>query len=157
MASNHAISSPNDGLWGSLDQSTPLFRIRNQTINLLGNLLDIEKILMSEEGYCRDWRGLKDLVSSKIPDINERFAAIQNSQKNKSGTIIRIWSRSDNTVIRNLLEALECIGRVDVAQQVAKSIEADCVFAEKSSKPDDHKTITTFNDIVCDQVSNLFF
>ena len=93
------------------------------------------------------------MVSSKNPD-NAGFAGIQ-SQKNKTGTIIRIWSRSDNAVIRQLLEALECIGRVDVAQKVAKSIEADCVYAEKSSKPDDHKTITTYNDIVCDQVSSI--
>ena len=123
-------------------------------MNLLGNLLDTETILLSEDGYCRDWRGLKDLVSSKNPDTNPGFAGIQ-SQKNKTGTIIRIWSRSDNAVIRQLLEALECIGRVDVAQKVAKSIEADCVYAEKSSKPDDHKTITTYNDIVCDQVSSI--
>ena len=147
--------SPNDGgLWGNLDQSTPLFRIRNKTMTLLGNLLDTEKILLSEEGYCRDWRGLKDLVSSKIPDTNdERFAGIQN-QKNKTGAIIKLWSNPGfNTVIRDLLEALENIGRVDVAQQVAKSIRADCAHAEKSSKPDDHKTITIYNDIVCDQVS----
>ena len=81
-------------------------------MNLLGNLLDSETILLSEDGYCRDWRGLKDLVSSKNPD-NAGFAGIQ-SQKNKTGTIIRIWSRSDNAVIRQLLEALECIRRVDV-------------------------------------------
>ena len=43
--------------------------------------------------------------------------------------------------------------RVDVAQKVAKSIKDDCAHAEKSSKPDDHKTITMYKDIVCDQVS----
>ena len=155
MISFILATSPNDGgLWGNMDQSTPLFRIRNKTMTLLGNLLDTEKILLSEEGYCRDWRGLKDFVSSKLRDTdNERFWLIQN-QKNKTGAIIKIWSNPGfNTVIRDLLEALESIERLDVAQQVAKSIKDDCAHAEKSSKPDDHKTITMYKDIVCDQVS----
>ena len=143
-------------IWGPLVDKTLLLRIRKPTLTKLGNQLNTERQLMSEPEpdsqmeFSRDWRGLADF--SNIHDNSDLSLRVQTSS-NKAGEIVKIWCTRPGVMVKNLLEALDTIDRFDVIEELAVCIKADCAYAEKTSAPEDHQTITT-NNIITVQVMN---
>jgi hypothetical protein len=67
-----------------LVKSSPLWVLRKATLNRLGQQLNHYKVLQTEDGRCRDWRGLVDFDLVGL-DIREKDTVKDAKTKNKTG------------------------------------------------------------------------
>lgn len=80
-------------------------------------LLNPEKILPSEDGYHRDWRGLAALVNLSQSEYN----AVSHNQ-DKIATLLDIWIKQNKgATISTLQQCLELIDRYDVSDDIQSS------------------------------------
>lgn len=77
-------------------------------------LLNPEKILPSEDGYHRDWRGLAALVNLSQSEYN----AVSHNQ-DKIAALFEIWIKQNKgATISTLMQCLELIDRYDVSDDI---------------------------------------
>ena len=66
-----ALSSPaNEREEIALYSQTPLMVLRLNTLEILGNYFNSEKLIPSTKGFLRDWRGLASAAQLNFEDAN---------------------------------------------------------------------------------------
>ena len=94
---------------------TPLLFLRPNTLRILSDFLDTQKILPSNKGFSRDWRGLASAADLNFEEINRRQYSpnptkqiiIKWCEKNKSGTSRKISVQDFFDCIINQLDRLD--------------------------------------------------
>ena len=82
---------------GSLEEQvlytqTPLMVLRLNTLEILGQKFNSEKLIPSTSGLCRDWRGLASAADLNFEDTNRL-----KSHSNPTKQIILIWCQKTDT------------------------------------------------------------
>ncbi|XP_058465595.1 myeloid differentiation primary response protein MyD88-like [Malaya genurostris] len=91
-------------------RTIPLHALGHRTFQLLSALLNKKKIFKSEEGYCRDWRGLFQVLRLE----NQYVSELENNA-NPTRRVIDLWQEAaENAKIApNLMELQEILGKID--------------------------------------------
>lgn len=76
----------------------------------LSDLLNPEKVLYSEEGYARDWRGLFE-----ISGLSQSDCTLISQSPDKTQKLLDLWLRrnKDNNKEITLSQLLHCLGLID--------------------------------------------
>lgn len=76
----------------------------------LSNLLDPHKVLVTEDGHSRDWRGIFALSGLTQSD----YASISQS-KDKMGKLLDLWisQNKENDCVVTLSQLQKCFGVID--------------------------------------------
>ena len=103
-----ALSSPaNEREEIALYSQTPLMVLRLNTLEILGNYFNSEKLIPSTKGFLRDWRGLASAAQLNFEDANRL-----KSHSNPTKQIILIWCQKTNDKSRRKISVqdfLECV------------------------------------------------
>lgn len=98
---------------------TPLTALSKSTLRKLSNLLNSKKILRSEEGYERDWRGLASLAKQK-------FLCDENAVSGDDPTtkVIQLWciNNPNTATFSHLEQFLGIIDRWDVCDDIYENL-----------------------------------
>lgn len=113
----------------------PLSAMRQAAKTILSRSLNPTKVLLSEEGIQRDWRGIAYLAG--LCSLYEPFMQTEQDPINK---VLSLWRHEgDNQTANfdNLLKFLGKIDRWDVADDLAESLAEDAkVFKSKKYQED---------------------
>lgn len=102
-------------------QDVPLRALRPTTKELLSVLLNGIKILPSEEGYLRDWRGMQHFAGLK-----SEYASVLTHHRDPTGELIERWAqKSESCNLAQFQKYLEVIDRWDV---IADTNQCFCKF-----------------------------
>ncbi|XP_016989829.2 myeloid differentiation primary response protein MyD88 [Drosophila rhopaloa] len=98
---------------------TPLSELGIETRTQLSRMLNRKKVLHSEEGYQRDWRGISQLAKQK--------GFVDDNANNPMDLLLISWSqRSPKTaVVGNLEKYLGIIDRWDVCDDIQENLAKD--------------------------------
>lgn len=117
------------GMGGSLDSGTgmghfnetPLSELSVETRTQLSRMLNRKKVLRSEEGYQRDWRGISELAKQK--------GFVDENANNPMDLVLISWSqRSPQTAkVGHLENFLGIIDRWDVCDDIQENLGRQCV------------------------------
>ncbi|XP_062550965.1 myeloid differentiation primary response protein MyD88 [Armigeres subalbatus] len=110
----------------------PLSALNHRTYQLLSALLNRKKIFKSEDGYCRDWRGLFQALK-----LENHLLAELESHKNPTKRLLDIWEESSKGAnLKQLQEFLGIIDRWDVLDDSSKLIynDAETFLSKKSNQ-----------------------
>ncbi|EDV36693.1 uncharacterized protein Dana_GF13086 [Drosophila ananassae] len=115
------------GMGGSLDSGTgmghfnetPLSELSVETRTQLSRMLNRKKVLRSEEGYQRDWRGISELAKQK--------GFVDENANNPMDLVLISWSqRSPQTAkVGHLENFLGIIDRWDVCDDIQENLAKD--------------------------------
>lgn len=114
------------------DKNVSVHALRTKTRTILSSLLNPVKVLPSDTGLPRDWRGLAELVGIG----GERFPQIHNDS-DPTVKVLNLWCDSDrnNSTVAKLLEHLEALDRFDVIDDVTPFIDEDIsVYRDRLAK-----------------------
>lgn len=76
----------------------------------LSQLLNPEKVLRSENGYCRDWRGIFTLSNLSLSDYRQ-----VESCRDKTSKLLDLWSKSQKDAnVSRLQDCFALIDRFDI-------------------------------------------
>lgn len=130
----------------------PLDVLRQPSMAILSRSLNPTKVLLSEEGIQRDWRGIAYLAG--LCSLYEPFMS---TEKDPMAKVLSLWRREgDNQTANfdNLLKFLGKIDRWDVADDLAESLAEDAkVF--KSKKYQERLTVARQEAAAaCDNYNN---
>ncbi|CAO1348269.1 unnamed protein product [Diamesa serratosioi] len=115
-------------------EEIPLSAVGIKTRYKMSLLLNPEKILPSEDGYHRDWRGLAALVNLSQSEYN----AVSHNQ-DKIATLFDIWIKQNKgATISTLMQCLELIDRYDVSDDIQSLFveDAKVFLSPPKRKPD---------------------
>ncbi|XP_017044563.1 myeloid differentiation primary response protein MyD88 [Drosophila ficusphila] len=100
-------------------KETPLSELSFETRTQLSRMLNRKKVLRSEEGYQRDWRGILDLAKQK--DF------VDENANDPMGLVLVSWSQRDpqNATVGNLEDFLGIIDRWDVCDDIQENLAKD--------------------------------
>ncbi|XP_058832961.1 myeloid differentiation primary response protein MyD88 [Topomyia yanbarensis] len=103
----------------------PLNALRQRTIQLLSALLNNKKIFKSEEGYCRDWRGLFQVLS-----LQNHYVTELENHVNPTRRVIDLWQEAAREAksspnLKELQNILGFIDRWDVLDSSSKLFYED--------------------------------
>lgn len=95
-------------------ENVPMSALRQKTRERLSILLNPEKVLVSEDGHFRDWRGMFSLSG-----LSQSEYTLISQSHDKSGTLLDLWIRktneSDSKVsLSQLQQCFELIDRYDI-------------------------------------------
>ncbi|XP_037809664.1 myeloid differentiation primary response protein MyD88 [Lucilia sericata] len=129
---NHSSMSINSSI-GSIDSPTvehdviafqeiPLTALSKKSLRKLSNLLNSRKILRSEEGYERDWRGLASLAKQKC--LCEENGVSGDDPMTK---VIQLWCTNNpkTATFAYLEQFLGIIDRWDVSDDIYENLVED--------------------------------
>ncbi|KAI9562755.1 hypothetical protein GHT06_010209 [Daphnia sinensis] len=102
-----------------------LSSLRASTLATLSNMLNPTKVLLSDDGHFRDWRGVAELMGVDV-------LVIQNLERtsNPFGNLI---SQVKNLTANKLIEYLEQMDRYDVIDDTIAVMENDLYLASRQS------------------------
>ncbi|XP_055837535.1 myeloid differentiation primary response protein MyD88 [Episyrphus balteatus] len=109
----------------------PLDAMRQSSCTILSRSLNPTKVLLSEEGIYRDWRGIAYLAG-----LCSLYGPFMSAEKDPMAKVLSLWRREgDNQTANfdNLLKFLGKIDRWDVADDLTESLAEDAK-AFKSKK-----------------------
>ena len=115
-------SSPPDG---------PLWVLQPSTVQSLSVLLDQEKLIPTDHGHLRDWRGVAEM--SGLANDNIVYQRIANSREGHFLEIFNSWKKVPQARVKDLFNILEDIDRFDVKDDVYEKIGEDIKFAEETA------------------------
>lgn len=99
----------------------PLIALGYLTRQTLSKLLNPIKILLSEKGYWRDWRGIACLAKLPTP-----YGPTINSDADPMEKVLNIWCKNSDIkempTFATLLEFLELVDRWDVCDDIAETL-----------------------------------
>lgn len=104
----------------------PLTALRQKVRAMLSAKLNPPKILLTEEGLPRDWRGILHCAR-----LNHGEANLVHSHPNPMASVLKLWCdavRDDGrqgASFAQLIAALEVIDRFDVADDIKETLEED--------------------------------
>lgn len=95
---------------------TPLSELSMETRTQLSRMLNRKKVLRSEEGYQRDWRGISELAKQK--------GFVDENANNPMDLVLMSWSqRSPQTAkVGHLENFLGIIDRWDVCDDIQENL-----------------------------------
>ncbi len=105
--------------------------LRPKSLELLSRMLDTRKLLETEEGKLRDYRGLADRIQLSQDDL----ARLESLKSGMTRAVVAKWCQKDAAVtVADLLEALRQMDRHDVAEDASclESLTSDCRQVGKS-------------------------
>ncbi|XP_061390804.1 myeloid differentiation primary response protein MyD88 [Musca vetustissima] len=132
-------------------QDVPLSELSKDTLKQLSDLLNSKKILRSEEGYDRDWRGLAYLSNQKyLCDENS------NSGDDPMSKVIQLWCKHcpKTATFANLEKFLGIIDRWDVCDDIYENLVHDAKLyqskiQQKKDAVDNVENPVDINDDFC--------
>lgn len=128
----------------SVDLSkVPLSALNHRTYQLLSALLNRQKIFKSENGYCRDWRGLFQALR-----LDKHLLAELENHNNPTKRLLELWEESlTGANLQQLQDVLGIIDRWDVLDDSSRLFcdDAEIFLSKKSSQS---STIQT-NELSC--------
>lgn len=100
-------------------QEIPLTALSKRTLRKLSHLLNSKKILRSEEGYERDWRGLASLAHQKSLCDENNMGGDDPMTK-----VIQLWFSNNpkTATFANLEKFLGIIDRWDVSDDIYENL-----------------------------------
>lgn len=103
-------------------QEVPLTALSKRTLRKLSHLLNSKKILRSEEGYERDWRGLASLAQQKSLCDENNMGGDDPMTK-----VIQLWYSNNpkTATFANLEKFLGIIDRWDVSDDIYENLVED--------------------------------
>ena len=110
--------------------SAPLWVLQPSTVSLLSVQLQQQKLLTSQEGHLRDWRGVAEL--SGMASNHLLYTKIKNSQE-PFAEIFSNWKKLPEANVRDLWDILEQIDRFDVRDDSAEKMLVDIKKAEAAA------------------------
>ncbi|XP_057367721.1 uncharacterized protein LOC130688721 isoform X2 [Daphnia carinata] len=102
-----------------------LFSLRASTLATLSNMLNPTKVLLSDDGHFRDWRGVAELMGVDV-------LIIQNLERTSS-PFASLISQAKNLTANKLIEYLEKMDRYDVIDDTIAVMENDLYLASRQS------------------------
>ncbi|KAG5679273.1 hypothetical protein PVAND_008852 [Polypedilum vanderplanki] len=114
-------------------EEIPLNALRKRTREKLSVLLNPEKVLRSEDGYCRDWRGL-----FSFSGLSQSEYTLISQSHDKMSTLLDLWirknSENDHKVnLSQLQQCFELIDRYDIYDDTLSLLSDDAqAFLSKS-------------------------
>lgn len=89
-------------------KEVPVDCLRPNTRRILSKMLNSKKILPTEEGYYRDWRGLRYLCG-----VDSSYENMLNKDNDPTGNVLALWSKDMNVNIQNLQNLQDYLGKID--------------------------------------------
>ena len=111
--------------------AAPLWVLQPSTVENLGVLLEQEKLLPSDSGHLRDWRGVAEL--SGLAADNILYQRISNSKLGHFNEIFKSWKLKQGANVRDLWTILADIDRFDVQDDMAEKVMEDIKLATKAA------------------------
>ncbi|XP_055920412.1 myeloid differentiation primary response protein MyD88 [Eupeodes corollae] len=111
--------------------NVPIDALRQTSCTILSRSLNPKKLFLSEEGYCRDWRGIAFLAG-----LCSLYDSYMSTEKDPMAKVLLLWRKegdSKTANFENLLKFLGVIDRWDVADDLTESLAEDAK-AFKSKK-----------------------
>ena len=105
----------------------PLWVLQTSTVQALSVLLEQERLLATEEGLLRDWRGVAEL--SGLAGDNIVYQRISNCRDGHFAETFSAWKKLPGASIKDLSSVLEKIDRFDVWDDVAEKVAEDVQVA----------------------------
>lgn len=108
--------------YSSLKQSLasiPAKVISYSSRNILSNNLDFKQVLSSRNGYCRDYRGLAELMNLQRNTIK----IFEGRNVSTTEQILDTWETQPNATLDKLIEYLEEMERHDIIKELIPSLE----------------------------------
>ncbi|XP_058983107.1 myeloid differentiation primary response protein MyD88 isoform X2 [Musca domestica] len=134
-SSASSIESPSSPSGGITFQDVPLSELSKGSMKKLSHLMNSKKILRSEEGYERDWRGLALLAKQKtLCDENS------NTGDDPMNKVIQLWCKNNpNTAtFANLEKFLGIIDRWDVCDDIYENLCQDTKLYQTKIQQNDN-------------------
>ncbi|KAK9872830.1 hypothetical protein WA026_019615 [Henosepilachna vigintioctopunctata] len=108
----------------TLESSYSIRILRDGTMNILSAMLNRPKVILTNEGLPRYWKGLAELCG-----IETFLIANLEFPKDSTRETLRLWTEKCNeATIRQLIEYLERLDRFDVVDDIGASIAEDIQF-----------------------------
>lgn len=114
------------------NRNVSVYALRTKTRTILSSLLNPVKVLPSDAGLPRDWRGLAELVGiggERIPQMH--------TESDPTVKVLNLWSDADrnNSTVAKLLEHLETLDRFDAIDDVKPLIDEDIqIYRDRLTK-----------------------
>uniref|UniRef100_A0A0K8TL98 Putative tir domain protein n=1 Tax=Tabanus bromius TaxID=304241 RepID=A0A0K8TL98_TABBR len=110
-------------------EDVPVKVLRYQSRQQLSKHLNSQKVLLSENGLPRDWRGIAHLAGCKHDLALER-------DPDPMAKVLKLWSeeQGESATIGQLRKFLELIDRYDVEEDLSQAMEEDVVFFSNTTR-----------------------
>ena len=109
----------------------PLWVLQTSTVQALSVLLEQEKLLATEDGLLRDWRGVAEL--SGLAKDNIVYQRISNCKEGHFAETFGAWKKLPGASTNDLCSVLEKIDRFDVWDDVAEKVAEDVQVATETA------------------------
>jgi len=138
------------------DLEAPLAFLKVSTINQLAIQLDTKKIIPTDDGLLRDWRGVYELAGFAAGPLFDKF----NAASSPFQQLVEEWKRKENATVRHFFNILKELDRYDVIDDNRERIgidikDADLQLTSKGlsvrtveSTVAGCETVLTYDDIV---------
>jgi len=121
---------------GSLGSETgrdaPLWVLRPSTISHLSSQLQSEKIIPTDEGLLRDWRGVAE-GAGFAESGGHMFMKIKNAPDHFQ-EIFNLWKKVPESRVHHLLDVLADLDRFDVLDDTSCQISEDIKVADRTAR-----------------------
>ena len=117
---------------GSLEApDAPLWVLQTSTVQAVSVLLEQEKLLATEDGLLRDWRGVAEL--SGLAKDNIVYQKISNCKEGHFAETFGAWKKLPGASTKDLCSVLQKIDRFDVWDDVAEKVAEDVQLATETA------------------------
>jgi len=123
-----------------------MYTLRPKTLAVLSQMLNPPKILLSDDGHLRDWRGLAELIGSDV-------LTIQNFENHPDPFMALFCHSLKNLKIHEVIAILKKMDRFDVIDDSKPLIERDLSLLSESTNSSmeiklfGNKSPVTINDL----------
>lgn len=111
--------------------SAPLWALQPSTVESLAVVLEQERLIPSDSGHLRDWRGVAEL--SGLAADNILYQKISNCKDGHFKEIFRAWKLRQGANVRDLWGILADIDRFDVRDDTEGKVLEDIKVATKAA------------------------
>ena len=111
--------------------AAPLWVLQPSTVENLGVLLEQEKLIPSDSGNLRDWRGVAELSGLAADSI--LYQRISNAKQGHFNQIVKSWKLKQGANVKDLWRILADIDRFDVRDDMEEKVLEDIKFATEAA------------------------
>ena len=111
--------------------AAPLWVLQPSTVESLAVLLEQEKLIRSDSGNLRDWRGVAELSGLTTDSI--LYQKIVNAKQGHFNEIFKSWKLKQGANVRDLWSILADIDRFDVRDDMEQKVLEDIKLATEAA------------------------